>query len=145
MTLNRGNHEDYAICTAYGFQVECFEKYGELIFGMFVEVFQQIPLFTIINDSVFVLHGGLFHTRDALLSELNAIKRTTFSLEDLPEGGEGITEVPRFKRKEYLKQLVRDALWSDPVDKTGTHPSIRGSINYYDVCDEWLIKFLFGQ
>jgi diadenosine tetraphosphatase ApaH/serine/threonine PP2A family protein phosphatase len=126
VTLNRGNHEDYAICTAYGFQVECFEKYGELIFGMFVEVFQQIPLFTIINDSVFVLHGGLFHTRDALLSELNAIKRTTFSLEDLPEGGEGITEVPRFKRKEYLKQLVRDALWSDPVDKTGTHPSIRG-------------------
>lgn len=40
VTLNRGNHEDYAICTAYGFQLECYEKYGEVIFGMFVEVFQ---------------------------------------------------------------------------------------------------------
>lgn len=42
VTLNRGNHEDYAICTAYGFQLECYEKYGELMFGMFVEVFQVI-------------------------------------------------------------------------------------------------------
>jgi hypothetical protein len=26
VVLNRGNHEDYAICCAYGFQVECVGK-----------------------------------------------------------------------------------------------------------------------
>ena len=36
--LNRGNHEDYAICCVYGFQAECVEKYDEITFGMFVEV-----------------------------------------------------------------------------------------------------------
>ena len=40
MILNRGNHEDFAIFTVYGFQLECAEKYGEVIFGMFVEIFQ---------------------------------------------------------------------------------------------------------
>jgi len=38
--LNRGNHEDFAICNAYGFQVECLEKYDDITFGMFMEVFQ---------------------------------------------------------------------------------------------------------
>jgi hypothetical protein len=38
--LNRGNHEDFAICTVYGFQRECCEKYGDVIFGLFVEIFQ---------------------------------------------------------------------------------------------------------
>jgi hypothetical protein len=38
--LNRGNHEDFAICNAYGFQNECLGKYDDITFGMFVEVFQ---------------------------------------------------------------------------------------------------------
>ena len=40
--LNRGNHEDYAICCVYGFQTECVEKYDEITFGMFVEVGQGV-------------------------------------------------------------------------------------------------------
>jgi hypothetical protein len=38
--LNRGNHEDFAICSVYGFQVECYEKYDPVTFALFVEVFQ---------------------------------------------------------------------------------------------------------
>lgn len=86
--LNRGNHEDYAICCAYGFQKECFNKYDEVTFGMFVEVFQFLPLFCIVNDSVMVLHGGLFHTAETLLADLNEINRSDFTLRDLPDGGE---------------------------------------------------------
>jgi hypothetical protein len=52
-----------------------------------------------------VVHGGLFHTADALLSELNAINRVDFTLRDLPEDGEKIEEIPRFKRDDYLKQV----------------------------------------
>ena len=73
--LNRGNHEDFAICTVYGFQLECCEKYGDVIFGLFVEIFQQLPLFAVVNQAVIVLHGGLFHTEDTTLAELDKIDR----------------------------------------------------------------------
>lgn len=75
MILNRGNHEDFAICTVYGFQLECCEKYGDVIFGLFVEIFQQLPLFAVVNKAVIVLHGGLFHTADTTLEELDKIDR----------------------------------------------------------------------
>ena len=154
VVLNRGNHEDYAICSVYGFQLECCEKYGDVIFGLFVEVFQvsdalisstavsqplcanyalcfffiqQLPLFAVVNESVIVVHGGLFHTIDATLEELNEINRCAFSLEDLPEGGETLMPAPRAERKVFLQQLVRDALWSDPNDCAGIMTSIRGA------------------
>lgn len=40
VVLNRGNHEDFAICSVYGFQLECYEKYDAVTFSLFVEVFQ---------------------------------------------------------------------------------------------------------
>lgn len=43
--LNRGNHEDFSICSMYGFQKECKEKYNLLTFNMFAEMFRYIPLF----------------------------------------------------------------------------------------------------
>ena len=43
-----------------------------------------------------VVHGGLFHTEDVLLSELNAIDRVAFSLKDLPDGGEKREPFPRY-------------------------------------------------
>jgi hypothetical protein len=41
--MNRGNHEDFAICNAYGFRSECVEKYDDITFGLFVEVF-EVPI-----------------------------------------------------------------------------------------------------
>lgn len=125
--LNRGNHEDYAICCAYGFQKECCDKYDDVTFGMFVECFHYLPLFTVVNDSILVVHGGLFHTQDATLNELNDIARSEFSLTDIPETGEDLAHVPRYKRTEFLQQLARDALWSDPQSKDGFDHSPRGA------------------
>ena len=34
------------------------QKYDELVYEMFVEVFRYIPLFTLVNKSVFIVHGG---------------------------------------------------------------------------------------
>ena len=81
VTLNRGNHEDFAICCAYGFQRECCDKYDDLVFGMFCELFRYLPLFALVNDVVFILHGGLFHA-EASLSDLNDINRSEFNLRD---------------------------------------------------------------
>jgi len=127
VVLNRGNHEDFAICSVYGFQLECYEKYDALTFSLFVEVFQQIPLFATINNTVFVVHGGLFHNHDITLDDLNRIDRTIFTLEDLPENGETLDPVSRWNPREFYKQLTRDALWSDPVDYHGLHESVRGA------------------
>jgi serine/threonine-protein phosphatase with EF-hand domain len=125
--LNRGNHEDFPICCAYGFQAECCRKYNDVTFGMFVEMFNYVPLFTIINNAVFVTHGGLFHCQDVTLAELNQIHRYDFSLKDLPEGGEAQEHIPRANRTDFLKQLQRDALWSDPADASGCFSNPRGA------------------
>ncbi len=129
VTLNRGNHEDFAICCAYGFQTECVGKYDEVTYGMFMEVFTRLPLFAVINSKVFVLHGGLFHSLDVTLADLDQIRRTDFTLRDMPEDfGDGMSEfIPRSKKEDFLKQLQRDALWSDPSKVAGLNPSMRGA------------------
>lgn len=126
--LNRGNHEDHAICCVYGFQRECKEKYDELTFGMYVEVFRHIPLFALINNSIFVVHGGLFHDVNVRLSDLKDIDRTDYSAKPpipYPECTDGLS--PYDSRIEYLKQLQRDALWSDPNDMEILAKNQRGS------------------
>ena len=44
---------------------------------MVCEVFQYLPIFTVVNGSVLVLHGGLFHSPDVMLSDLSNIQRYT--------------------------------------------------------------------
>jgi len=110
--LNRGNHEDHAICCVYGFQRECKEKYDELTFGMFAEVFRFLPLFTVVNETLFIIHGGLFHDREVTLSDLAEIDRSDYMPKPqvpYPHCAVGLDE--EGQRKEFLKQLQRDALW----------------------------------
>lgn len=126
--MNRGNHEDHAICCVYGFEKEVKDKYDELTFGMFVEVFRHIPLFTIINEEVFVVHGGLFHDVNVRLEDLSDIDRTDYAAKPpvpYPECCNGLG--PEESRKEYLKQLQRDALWSDPNEFEVLSKNSRGS------------------
>lgn len=76
---------------------------------MFCELFRHLPLFVIINNSILVLHGGLFHRQGVKISELNDIDRANFDLRDATDP----SLVPS-TREEYLHTLQRDALWSDP-------------------------------
>jgi serine/threonine-protein phosphatase with EF-hand domain len=127
--MNRGNHEDFAICNAYGFQVEVYEKYDEVTFGMFMEVFKYLPMFATVNGEAFITHGGLFHARNVTLEELNTkIVRSDFTLLDMPQGGESMEPLSKKDDEEgYYKQMQRDALWSDPCLQNGIHPSPRGA------------------
>ena len=45
-----------------------------------------------------------------------------------------------FRREEYLKQLARDALWSDPMDTEGIEVNVRGKYVRNDV---WLYSLFF--
>eukprot|EP00596_Hydrurales_sp_CCMP1899_P008345 CAMPEP_0119033936 /NCGR_PEP_ID=MMETSP1177-20130426/1001_1 /TAXON_ID=2985 /ORGANISM="Ochromonas sp, Strain CCMP1899" /LENGTH=680 /DNA_ID=CAMNT_0006991067 /DNA_START=153 /DNA_END=2195 /DNA_ORIENTATION=- len=128
VVLNRGNHEDIAINRVYGFQAECVDKYGELAYGMFCEVFRYLPLFVVANEDIFVVHGGLFHDAAVKLADLEEIDRLDYVTRPAilyPENTEGMSREEA--RKEYLKQLQRDALWSDPMEEEGVEDNPRGA------------------
>lgn len=143
--LNRGNHEDAPVCRVYGFQAECVRKYDDVTFDMFCEIFKHLPLFTIVNDSIFVVHGGLFHDEDVKLLDLDEIDRQDdyYAIEPAyPDNCNDATD--EFARREYLRQLQRDALWSDPEPfKPGLRKSYRGAGVLFG--DDITTKFLHNN
>eukprot|EP00938_MAST-03A_sp_MAST-3A-sp1_P002576 g2576.t1 len=60
--LNRGNHEDHAICTMYGFKDEIQDKYTRSMTSVWSEIcklFAALPLGTLLETSrVFTSHAG---------------------------------------------------------------------------------------
>lgn len=126
--FNRGNHEDTFVCQNYGFQEEVVRKYDLETFFMFGETFKHLPLFSVIDDTIFVVHGGLFTDENATLKELNEIDRVNYMAVPpvkFPANTHGKSE--QIYKEELLKQFQRDALWSDPCRQKGTEPNHRGA------------------
>ena len=126
--LNRGNHEDVTLCRCYGFADECTNKYSSLIFEMCCEVFNRLPLFTLVNNRALIVHGGLFHTPEVTIDDLKEIDRTDYWIKPpipYPDNLEGLNKEEQ--RQEFLKQLMREALWSDPTTEEGIYVSERGA------------------
>lgn len=90
----------------YGFCGEIQHKYNDKIMALFSKVFQAIPLAAVIEDKVFVVHGGLSTQEGGVsLSDIANIER----FREPPESG-----------------LMSDLLWSDPQPQRGKAPSKRG-------------------
>jgi hypothetical protein len=67
------------VCRVYGFEEEVKTKYDDLIYEMFVEVFNHLPLFSLVNKTIFVVHGGLFHeTNVSIDRHLDNIPRSQY-------------------------------------------------------------------
>lgn len=103
--LARGNHESKSMNKIYGFEGEVRSKLNETFVELFAEVFCWLPLAHVINEKVFVVHGGLFSTDGVKLSDIRAIDRFC----EPPEEG-----------------LMCELLWSDPQPQLGRGPSKRG-------------------
>lgn len=103
----RGNHETKNMNKMYGFDGEIRHKYDATVMSFFTDVFNNLPIAAVIEDAIFVVHGGL-STHEPwcmTLDEVQSIRRNC----EPPESG-----------------LMSDLLWSDPQPMEGRMASKRG-------------------
>mmetsp|Transcript_8175 Transcript_8175/g.19342 ORF Transcript_8175/g.19342 Transcript_8175/m.19342 type:complete len:312 (+) Transcript_8175:213-1148(+) len=107
ITLLRGNHESRQITQVYGFYSECVKRYGEpLVWKEITDLFDFLPVASLIDDAIFCVHGGLSPSL-LTLDQLATLDR----FHEVPgEGG------------------LSDLVWSDPDPvRSGFNPSSRGA------------------
>ena len=124
--LNRGNHEEASCHSVDGFRKECIYKYGLAVYDLYERLFTRLPLATVLNGAVLVVHGGvdsnftLEQLRDADRAAYVAIvnsgsaKRKRFAR---PEGAKRGTHIEQTAQIEALAKAnypINAALWNDP-------------------------------
>lgn len=103
--MARGNHESEHVNRMHGFFEETKRKYDERMFSMMNKVFNALPIVHVIQNQLFVVHGGLPEKPDFVLEDIASIDR----FKDPPNG-----------------TMFSQLLWSDPKQTPGISPSHRG-------------------
>nr|XP_027202861.1 serine/threonine-protein phosphatase 2B catalytic subunit-like [Dermatophagoides pteronyssinus] len=99
----RGNHESRQMTSFFNFRDECLFKYDLLVYNMFIEAFNKLPLAAIINRTIFAVHGGI---------SPSTCDRIT------------IQKINRFVEPPH-SGLFCDLLWADPIDQTRQRTSFK--------------------
>ncbi|KAF7458007.1 serine/threonine protein phosphatase [Cryptosporidium felis] len=103
--LARGNHETKNLNKLYGFEGEVLAKYDSGLYDLISEAFCFLPLAHVINDKVFVVHGGLCSEDHVTLEDISQL----YTKCEPADSG-------------FMSSL----LWSDPQHNEGRSPSPRG-------------------
>lgn len=104
--LNRGNHEALNINATNGFETEVMTKYDRETFMLFSDVFACLPLAHVVQDQLFIVHGGLGFE---------------------PHSIADLQKINRFVHSPLKGTLLVDLLWSDPGMLGGAQPNRRGA------------------
>eukprot|EP00929_Paragymnodinium_shiwhaense_P048673 TRINITY_DN2457_c0_g2_i2.p1 TRINITY_DN2457_c0_g2~~TRINITY_DN2457_c0_g2_i2.p1 ORF type:complete len:643 (-),score=141.95 TRINITY_DN2457_c0_g2_i2:501-2372(-) len=142
--MNRGNHESEQANHFYGFFGELEAKYEKYMTGLFAELFRATQAAHVINDEVFVVHGGI-PGPDPRLWWKGINNEVGFEGRTIEISLEEIENMNRFMEPDPAKNpLLVDLLWSDPKGKPGYGPSGRMSQGIYlfgpDVTKNFMVK-----
>lgn len=143
--FNRGNHESEMTNYQYGFANEVEVKYEKKLMSLFSESFRLLPLATVLEGQVFVVHAGLPGPEERLWEEwmqkapdeaAGVLKRDKqVTLKEIEDSDRNVEPNPM----QY--PLVIDLLWSDPKGANGYGPSTRVPMIYTfgpDVAERFL-------
>lgn len=59
INLLRGNHESSITNRIYGFYDECRRRYNVRMWKLFTDLFNNMPVASLIDDKILCMHGGL--------------------------------------------------------------------------------------
>uniref|UniRef100_A0A8C5JTQ6 Serine/threonine-protein phosphatase with EF-hands n=1 Tax=Jaculus jaculus TaxID=51337 RepID=A0A8C5JTQ6_JACJA len=150
--LNRGNHEDFMMNLRYGFTREILQKYklhGKKILKSVEEIYTWLPIGTIIDNEILIIHGGISESTD--LNLLHQIQRNKMKSVLMPpvsnrefdsslkNKASSSSATPGTSEDSSSEQLTKheweqivDLLWSDPKGRKGCYPNTsRGGGCYF--------------
>ncbi|CAK9008572.1 unnamed protein product [Durusdinium trenchii] len=129
--MNRGNHEAEMANHFYGFFGELEVKYEKRMTDLFAEIFRATPLCHVINNEIFVVHGGI-PGPDPRVWWKGMDNQISFDGRQLQISLSEIENSNRFMEPNPDENpLMVDLLWSDPKGKDGYGPSGRMSSGIY--------------